>query len=196
MSYQVWSVVFGEQPSASKWNILGSNDASFNDGTGIANDAIIARHLANDAVETAAIDNGAVTADKLGNGAASASVTTSQTTTSTSYTDLATVGPAVTVTIGANGLALVTFMAYIQHAVASGNTGWVSFAMSGANTLAASDSYALMYQTWTANAFHQGGVSFMLTGLNPGSTTFTLKYRGSSANTTTYKNRRLSVTPL
>lgn len=35
MAYQSWSVVFGEQPSASKWGILGSNDASFNDGTGI-----------------------------------------------------------------------------------------------------------------------------------------------------------------
>lgn len=30
MAYQVWSVVFGEQPSASKWNILGTNDAEFN----------------------------------------------------------------------------------------------------------------------------------------------------------------------
>lgn len=36
MAYQSWSVVFGEQPSASKWGILGTNDASFNDGTGIA----------------------------------------------------------------------------------------------------------------------------------------------------------------
>lgn len=36
MSYTSWSVVFGEQPSATKWNILGANDASFNDGTGIA----------------------------------------------------------------------------------------------------------------------------------------------------------------
>lgn len=36
MAYQSWSVVFGEQPSAAKWNILGTNDASFNDGTGIA----------------------------------------------------------------------------------------------------------------------------------------------------------------
>lgn len=35
MAYASWSVVFGEQPSASKWNILGTNDASFNDGTGI-----------------------------------------------------------------------------------------------------------------------------------------------------------------
>jgi hypothetical protein len=29
MSYQSWSVVFSEQPSAAKWNILGSNDAHF-----------------------------------------------------------------------------------------------------------------------------------------------------------------------
>jgi hypothetical protein len=36
MAYASWSVVFGEQPSAAKWNILGTNDASFNDGTGIA----------------------------------------------------------------------------------------------------------------------------------------------------------------
>lgn len=36
MAYASWSVVFGEQPTASKWNILGTNDASFNDGTGIA----------------------------------------------------------------------------------------------------------------------------------------------------------------
>lgn len=35
MAYVSWSVVFGEQPSAAKWNILGANDASFNDGTGI-----------------------------------------------------------------------------------------------------------------------------------------------------------------
>lgn len=35
MAYTSWSVSFGEQPSATKWNILGTNDASFNDGTGI-----------------------------------------------------------------------------------------------------------------------------------------------------------------
>ena len=40
MGYTAWSVVYGEQPSAAKWNILGTNDASFNDGTGIADDAI------------------------------------------------------------------------------------------------------------------------------------------------------------
>jgi len=35
MGYTAWSVVYGEQPSAAKWNILGQNDASFNDGSGI-----------------------------------------------------------------------------------------------------------------------------------------------------------------
>lgn len=30
MAYEAWSVVFGEQPSADKWNKLGSNDADAN----------------------------------------------------------------------------------------------------------------------------------------------------------------------
>jgi len=40
MAYTSWSVVYGEQPSAAKWNILGTNDASFNNGTGFSNGAI------------------------------------------------------------------------------------------------------------------------------------------------------------
>lgn len=45
MAYAAWSVTFGEQPSAAKWNILGTNDASFNDGTGIAASAITPEKL-------------------------------------------------------------------------------------------------------------------------------------------------------
>ena len=67
MSYAGWSVVYGEQPSATKWNILGTNDASFNDGTGIADDKVIARHLADNAVETAAIKDANVTIPKIVN---------------------------------------------------------------------------------------------------------------------------------
>lgn len=40
MAYQSWSVVFGEQPSAAKWNIIGTNMSGFNDGTAIATGAI------------------------------------------------------------------------------------------------------------------------------------------------------------
>lgn len=55
MAYTAWSVVFGETPSASKWNILGTNDAGFNDGTAIGNLAIIARHMAANSVLPAAL---------------------------------------------------------------------------------------------------------------------------------------------
>ena len=44
MSYTEWSVVYGEQPTAAKWNQLGSNDAGFRDGTNIDDDVILARH--------------------------------------------------------------------------------------------------------------------------------------------------------
>lgn len=45
MAYSSWSVSFNEQPSAAKWNILGTNDASFNDGTGIGASAITPEKL-------------------------------------------------------------------------------------------------------------------------------------------------------
>jgi hypothetical protein len=46
MAYTAWSVVFGEQPTAAKWNQLGANDAGFKDGTNIDNLAILDRHIA------------------------------------------------------------------------------------------------------------------------------------------------------
>lgn len=52
MAYTAWSVVFGEQPTAAKWNQLGANDAGFKDGTNIDNDAIIERHILNGVVTT------------------------------------------------------------------------------------------------------------------------------------------------
>lgn len=45
MAYTAWSVVFGEQPTAAKWNQLGANDAGFKDGTNIDNNAILDRHI-------------------------------------------------------------------------------------------------------------------------------------------------------
>lgn len=40
MAYTAWSVVYGEQPTAAKWNQLGANDAGFKDGTNIDTGAI------------------------------------------------------------------------------------------------------------------------------------------------------------
>lgn len=50
MAYQSWSVSFGEQPSAAKWNIIGTNMAGFNDGTAIGTNAIAAASLATTAI--------------------------------------------------------------------------------------------------------------------------------------------------
>lgn len=50
MAYSADSFVFGEQPSAAKWNKLWSNDASFNDGTGIGTNAIAAASLKTNAI--------------------------------------------------------------------------------------------------------------------------------------------------
>lgn len=83
MAYASWSVVFGEQPSAAKWNILGTNDASFNNGTGIGTNAIAAASLATSAI-------------RLGYASITSNFTT---TTGGSYVDVT--GLSVTVTIPA-----------------------------------------------------------------------------------------------
>lgn len=46
MAYTAWSVVYGEQPTAAKWNQLGTNDAGFKDGTNIDAGAINNTHIA------------------------------------------------------------------------------------------------------------------------------------------------------
>lgn len=51
MAYTAWSVVFGEQPTAAKWNQLGENDAGFKDGTNIDNSAILNRHFPDGEIE-------------------------------------------------------------------------------------------------------------------------------------------------
>ena len=45
MAYSADTFVADEQPTTAKWNKLWSNDASFNDGTGIGDNAIINRHV-------------------------------------------------------------------------------------------------------------------------------------------------------
>ena len=44
--YAAWSVIAGEQPTTAKWNILGTNDASFNTGNGFNDNILVTRHFA------------------------------------------------------------------------------------------------------------------------------------------------------
>lgn len=119
-----------------------------------------------------------------------ATVATAQTTTATSYGDLGTAGPAVTQTIGSTGKALIAIYAAIHNS--GGNFSLMSYAVSGATTVAASDASSL--QTSVADDLRVGA-TMLHTGLNAGSTTFTAKYR-VTANTGTFTGRRLLASPL
>jgi hypothetical protein len=141
-------------------------------------------------VNTAALQNASVTPSKLSTGAAAAVVATDETTTSTTYAFLATTTDQVTVTIGANGLALVCMSVGLYNS--GSNDSLASVDISGANTIAATDNRAIRQAT--AAAMGWGGI-FLLTGLTAGSTTFKLKYR-VSGGTGSFFNRNIAVIPL
>lgn len=145
--------------------------------------------LAASAVTTAKINNAAVTADKLSTGAQRNFVSTSETTTSTSFVDLATVQN-VTVTVGANGLLLCGYGAQISNNGANGT--YISVALSSANTSAASiNDAAISVQISPVRI----GVTRLFTGLTPGSTIVTAKFQ-ADAGTGTFSRRELWAIPL
>jgi hypothetical protein len=100
---------------------------------------------------------------------------------SSSYGDLATVGPEVTVNVGPSGLLVVSLACYYFEVLPYG--GYMSFELSGANTLAASDERAIFGLFALGQAFPS--TSIALSGLNPGETTVTAKYRSSNYPTST-----------
>jgi hypothetical protein len=120
---------------------------------------------------------------------ATAIVATSQTTTSTSYTDLATVGPAVTVTTGPSALVGL----YNANLNSSGTTAsLMSYEVTGASAQAPNDNIATGVATTTGT---RAGAVFLVTGLTPGSNTFTCRYR-VGGGTGTFVDRRILVVPL
>jgi hypothetical protein len=88
---------------------------------------------------------------------------TAETTISTTYTNLTTVGPAVTVVVPASGTVLVSVTAGMVSS--NGNAGYMGFAASGANTSAPTDTLALNLQ---GNQFVKSSATFLLTGLDSG----------------------------
>jgi hypothetical protein len=99
-----------------------------------------------------------------------ATVATEENTTSTSYTDLTTAGPAVTLTTGTKALVIVTCQ--IRGNVTGVNSR-VSYAVSGATTIAASDANSSVQAT---NANMRFAFASLVT-LTAGSNTFTMKYK-------------------
>lgn len=127
-----------------------------------------------------------------------ASVTgTFQGTGSTPFTDLATVGPTVTIPVKTSGLLLVGLHARVTSDTAAAGAV-MGFVLSGANTLAASNDYGLEFIVDTANAQSSVGTSFLLMDLAPGLTTVTAKYHtsGPAGAVASFGNRRIYALPL
>lgn len=121
-----------------------------------------------------------------------ATVATGQNTTSTSYTDLATAGPAVTVTTGARALT------FINTEVENSSTSVLSaasVAVSGATTDAASDARWAMEESKTTSLGCRAVSVHLFDALTPGSNTFTMRYR-VSGGTGSFTNRHIVVMAL
>lgn len=121
----------------------------------------------------------------------SARVAAAEATTSTSYTDLTTSGPALTVTTGAQ--AIVTVTAEMSNNT-TGNRCFVGCQVSGASAVAGDDDDCLRFQAYAGNASHRSTASTFYS-LTPGSNTFTMKYR-VDGGTGTFQRRRLIVIAL
>jgi len=135
------------------------------------------------------VNNGIITASKLALSPVTAYTATDQGTTSTSYTDLATVTSA-TATIGANGLALVTWSCGTYNVAAAKRA---SVAVSGASTVAADDTYSIRNDG--ATFIGTQSTTHLFTGLTAGSNTFTMKFKTVSG-TAQFFERRITVVPL
>jgi hypothetical protein len=117
---------------------------------------------------------------------AGARVSSFQGTTSTSYTDLATSGPAVTLTTGTKVLVIVS-----ANASNSSGVSLADFAVSGATTRSATDDTSLLIPSGVNVAASQ--VTFLT--VTAGSNTFTAKYR-TNTSTSTFGNRGITVIDL
>ena len=119
-------------------------------------------------------------------------VTNSESTTSTSYTDLATFGPTSTVTVASSGKVLITMTALMSNST-SYASGYMSFQID-TNTIVTStlDRTALRMR---GDGSDQASVTRTVRNLTPGDHTFTAKYR-TSAGTETFANRSIVVIQL
>jgi len=141
-----------------------------------------------------------------------ANVSIAESTTSLTLTDLTTPGPEVAINIGPAGKALVVLsaeMVFEAPALSGINTGggYMAYALSGANTSIALESFG-MHCNVRYNSTQSGGFDTAIgittgcsrvilhSGLTPGMTTFTTKYRRDGLGTCTFSNRSITVMAL
>ncbi len=121
-------------------------------------------------------------------------INASETTASTSFVDLTTPGPAVTKTTGTSAFVAVYGLVSIDTA---GVSALMSFAVSGATAVTATDTRSVSFQPGSVAAARslRASAVTLLDGLTPGSNIFTAKYR-VTGGVGTFNNRRIAVLPL
>ena len=131
-------------------------------------------------------------------GVATQAIATAESRSSTSWGDLATVGPEVTVDVGPSGQLLVILFCQAYY-TASAAVACMTFALSGANTAVASDENQLQI---LSSVYSPGGRLAVAVDLDEGPTTVTAKYQtdtsayGGGARNIDYKNRQITAFPL
>jgi hypothetical protein len=121
-----------------------------------------------------------------------ARVDTSESTTSATYVDLATVGPTVTLKTGREAIIFYSAMASSANADAA---AIYSFEIVG--DLNEDGGHRIIYDGKGAGGLSRGYGIYHTTGLEPGTNTFRMKYRsGSGGVSATFSNRQIAVFPL
>jgi hypothetical protein len=122
---------------------------------------------------------------------ATATVAAEETTSSVTYTDLTTAGPAVTLTTGTKVLVILSSRINVAT---SGATAYMDFEVSGATSRSATDNTALQLRSTTAGIIPQMSIATRITA-TAGSNTFTAKYRRNNDDGT-FSNRQIIVIDL
>ena len=121
-----------------------------------------------------------------------ATVATGQSTTSTSFTDLATAGPAVTLTTGTKALVMINAFMFVNSATLE--YAIMGYGITGSTTVAATQARsALTYGNTTNQNRQTTSFQFIQTGLTAGSNTFTAKYKSLSGQTVQFEERNITV---
>jgi len=143
-----------------------------------------------------------VSLSTLAFGISSASVNSSDSTTSTNYTDMSTFGPTVTTSIGNSGRCLVFVSASIDvgGTVPGGDRGMMSFTASpvaSGVTISAQDNNGVWIgaSDATNNNSMRASASSLITGLSTGLYTFVAKYRSIDGGQVNFDLRNLTVIP-
>jgi hypothetical protein len=119
-------------------------------------------------------------------------VATSEQRSATSYGDLSTVGPAVTIETGTKALISVSAGATVVAGAAL--IAYVAVQVSGATTVAAADGNALIMSLQGGAGWpSRSSIDVYLSGLTAGSNTFTLKYKCSAATAIAFEQRTIAA---